>query len=104
MRCKMKRVKRFVCAMLISVMLLVSFAVGLPNESKVAYAASAISANSLQIAHAAVKKITVYYTPKGTKYHKTKKCRTLKRSKKIYSKKVKASSIKKGKRCKVCWH
>ena len=41
-----------------------------------------------------------YITPKGKKYHSTKSCRTLSRSKKILE--ISAGSVGERKACKVC--
>lgn len=43
----------------------------------------------------------VYITPKGKKYHSTKSCRTLKRSKVI--KAISISKVGSRKPCKVCY-
>ena len=101
MRCLMKGVimykdiKKALCLILITVFVFASVVFVLPQTNYVTYANAALSSS---------KSVTVYYTPSGKKYHKSKKCRTLKRSKKIYKKKIKLSKIKKSKKCKVCWH
>lgn len=90
-----KDTKKTLCLILITVLMLTAIVFALPQANYASYA---------NVSMASSKTITVYYTPKGTKYHKSKKCRTLKRSKKIYKKKMQLSKIKKSKRCKVCWH
>lgn len=89
-----KEIKKTLCLILITVFVFASVVFALPQANYSTYANASIASS---------KTVTVYYTPKGTKYHKSKKCRTLKRSKKIYKKKMKLSKIKRSKRCKVCW-
>lgn len=43
----------------------------------------------------------VYITPKGKKYHSTKSCRTLVRSKKIIE--ISITKVKNREACKVCY-
>jgi hypothetical protein len=45
----------------------------------------------------------VYYAKNSKKYHCSKNCRTLKRSKKIYKTTVKKAKKKGLKKCKVCY-
>lgn len=45
----------------------------------------------------------VYYAKSSKKYHCTKRCRTLRRSKRIYSTTVKKAKRKGLKKCKVCY-
>lgn len=46
----------------------------------------------------------VFWTKKGKKWHRIKKCRTLKRSKKIYKGTIKkAKKAGKKSKCKVCY-
>ena len=99
----MKNIRRAVCTLMISVMMVVSFAFAFPENTCASAATPAINQASLQVAALASKTVKVYYTPKGKKYHRTKNCRTLKRSKKICSKRLKSNKIKKSKKCKVCW-
>lgn len=78
-----KNIKKTFCLVLITVFVLASTIFALPTANYVSYANASISSS---------KYVTVYYTPSGTKYHKSKKCRTLKRSKKIYKKRIKVSA------------
>ena len=45
----------------------------------------------------------VYYAKYSKKYHSTKQCWTLSRSKKIYATTIKKAKRKGLKKCKVCW-
>ena len=45
----------------------------------------------------------VYYARYSKKYHRTKRCRSLRRSKKIYAVTKTAAKRKGLKKCKLCW-
>ncbi len=85
----------------LAVILMVSF---MPAAVPVMHQAAAPATQKYSVTytvHAAARK--VFYATYSKKYHRTKKCRTLKRSKKIYKVTEKAAKKKHLKKCKVCW-